>query len=137
MTKYDYLRLPKKLSGQISYMTDRIESLKDRARGYKSADNSPAISGTRDPFKSQGFIVSYAGLEDEREKKIEEFNRVSANIQQAIERLSSDDYREILTLRFLQGWDIDTIAQYMGYCEATISKKIRSAMDSLPLTPDF
>ena len=43
----------------------------------------------------------------------------------------SDDVREILVLRYMLGWKVKQVAQYLGMTDNNVSVKIRRALKSL------
>ena len=116
MDAKEFLERPYILKQRVDTMCRRIEELEPKAYRSTRPIDAEAVSGTIDPHARESAIAELADLRTELHYDFEEFKQIRIEVQDAIDKLYPDHYKEhrIFGRRYLLGWTWSRIAREYG-----------------------
>lgn len=133
MTAKEYLMQVQKLEYKISRMKLRSEEYERLSHSIAGPnyDREP-VSGTRNldaPFVK--WILKKADLDREIESLEEKLVNLKAEIMLTIEKLDSEDYKNVLVMHYINGLPFVEIAEKLYLSESTVFRWHRCGLESL------
>lgn len=133
MTAKEYLMQVQKLEYKISRMKLRSEEYERLSHSIAGPnyDREP-VSGTRNldaPFVK--WILKKADLDREIESLEEKLVNLKAEIMLTIEKLDSEDYKNVLVMHYINGLPFSEIAENLYVSESTVFRWHRCGLESL------
>lgn len=133
MTAKEYLMQVQKLEYKISRMKLRSEEYERLSHSIAGPnyDREP-VSGTRNldaPFVK--WILKKADLDREIESLEEKLVNLKAEIVLTIEKLDSEDYKNVLVMHYINGLPFSDIAESLYVSESTVFRWHRYGLKSL------
>lgn len=113
MTAKEYLQQGYRLARGIRFKRERILELRELAGRSTSTYSAERMSGTTGRSRLESCIC----LIDEFEREIDEDLKKLSKIQAYIAKVDHLDYRQLLELRYVDGFTWERIAEKMGYTE--------------------
>lgn len=133
MTAKEYLMQVQKLEYKTSRMKLRSEEYERLSHSIAGPnyDREP-VSGTRNldaPFVK--WILKKADLDREIESLEEKLVNLKAEIVLTIEKLDSEDYKNVLVMHYINGLPFSDIAESLYVSESTVFRWHRYGLESL------
>ena len=133
MTAKEYLMQVQKLEYKISRMKLRSEEYERLSHSIAGPnyDREP-VSGTRNldaPFVK--WIMKKADIDREIESLEEKLVNLKAEIMLTIEKLDSEDYKNVLVMHYINGLPFSDIAESLYVSESTVFRWHRYGLESL------
>jgi len=133
MTAKEYLMQVQKLEYKISRMKLRSEEYERLSHSIPGPnyDREP-VSGTRNldaPFIK--WIMKKADIDREIEYLEEKLVNLKAEIMLTIEKLDSEDYKNVLVMHYINGLPFGEIAENLYVSESTVFRWHRYGLESL------
>ena len=133
MTAKEYLMQVQKLEYKISRMKLRSEEYERLSHSIAGPnyDREP-VSGTRNldaPFVK--WILKKADLDREIESLEEKLVNLKAEIMLTIEKLDSEDYKNVLVMHYINGLPFVEVAEKLYLSESTVFRWHRCGLESL------
>lgn len=133
MTAKEYLMQVQKLEYKISRMKLRSEEYERLSHSIPGPNyDRELVSGTRNldaPFVK--WIMKKADIDREIESLEEKLVNLKAEIMLTIERLDSEDYKNVLVMHYINGLPFVEIAEKLYLSESTVFRWHRSGLESL------
>lgn len=112
----------KEYLGQLQRKDAKINSLLARQRRYRElASRCTAVyrdgpgGGQRYTSSTEEYVCKIVDLEHEIDRRIDEYVDTTREIERLILSLEDPRYREVLQLRYINGWSWPRIADEMHY----------------------
>lgn len=112
-----YLRQVTDAEKRIQGYYDRIGKYRNSAMSATSRIDAINSGGTSARSKLEEGIVAAIDLERELQQKIAEQSDLVAKVTSEIESVKNIRHRDLLSLRYLNGWSWKRIADWMGFAE--------------------
>lgn len=133
MTAKEYLMQVQKLEYKISRMKLRSEEYERLSHSIPGPNyDREFVSGRRNldaPFVK--WILKKADIDREIESLEEKLVNLKAEVMLAIERLDSEDYKNVLVMHYINGLPFVEIAEKLYLSESTVFRWHRSGLESL------
>lgn len=113
MTTKEYLQQPYYFDKLIKYKLEEIEKLENMII-YKSPQFKESVSGG-EAVPPDERLSKLVELKNELEKEINEMLQIKQDISSLINKIVENNYRTMLTLRYLNYKSFEEIAVIMGY----------------------
>ena len=121
-----YLAQVRRLDVRITTKLAEWNRLRDMQDSRHRSYNSMPRSGRRRDWTN--LVVRIAAVEAEAAQLRREQNALKAEIEQQIDMLPDERYRDLLECRYLMLWDWRKIAKVMNYSESHVFRLHRAAL---------
>ncbi len=116
MQAKQYLKKIKRLDSFVKAKQEELEEIKCRIESIGSIDYSAdKIQSSPNPDKLLDGIIKLMEVEKRYDKAIQDLYNLKAEAEERIEGIHNDDYRLLLTLRYLRFKTFEEIAVEMGF----------------------
>ena len=119
---------------QITNQLQRLESLKALATKATAVFNAEPVTGTRDPHKMDKLIARIVDLEREVNADIDRLVELKAELHALIASIPYRNCQVVLTLRYLNFYKWNSIADSMGCSVRTVHNIHKKAITFLEET---
>ena len=101
---------------------EQIEEIRTRATSVGGIRYDKISVQTSPRNAMESFVIQLEKAEKKQLEVLSEYYSTYANIQAQIAAISPEVYRQILTLRYLDGMKLERIADLMGYSDVYVRK---------------
>ena len=101
---------------------EQIEEIRTRATSVGGIRYDKISVQTSPRNAMESFVIQLEKAEKKQLEVLSEYYSTYANIQAQIAAISPEIYRQILTLRYLDGMKLERIADLMGYSDVYVRK---------------
>ena len=115
MTANEYLQGTYSLTRGIRFKKERIQQLRELAESVGGSIISGSVKGSRKSNSLEDSVLAIEELEREIYDDVLNMCRKEREIRTLIEREQNPDYRQLLELRYLNGYTWERIADEMNY----------------------
>lgn len=122
MTAKRYLSQALFLRSMIRRCEEQIEEIRTRATSVGGIRYDKISVQTSPRNAMESFVIQLEKAEKKQLEVLSEYYSTYANIQAQIAAISPEVYRQILTLRYLDGMKLERIADLMGYSDVYVRK---------------
>ena len=122
MTAKRYLSQALFLRSMIRRCEEQIEEIRTRATSVGGIRYDKISVQTSPRNAMESFVIQLEKAEKKQLEVLGEYYSTYANIQAQIAAISQEIYRQILTLRYLDGMKLERIADLMGYSDVYVRK---------------
>ena len=122
MTAKRYLSQALFLRSMIRRCEEQIEEIRTRATSVGGIRYDKISVQTSPRNAMESFVIQLEKAEKKQLEVLSEYYSTYANIQAQIAAISPEIYRQILTLRYLDGMKLERIADLMGYSDVYVRK---------------
>ena len=122
MTAKRYLSQTLFLRSMIRRCEEQIEEIRTRATSVGGIRYDKISVQTSPRNAMESFVIQLEKAEKKQLEVLSEYYSTYANIQAQIAAISPEVYRQILTLRYLDGMKLERIADLMGYSDVYVRK---------------
>ena len=122
MTAKRYLSQALFLRSMIRRCEEQIEEIRTRATSVGGIRYDKISVQTSPRNAMESFVIQLEKAEKKQLEVLGEYYSTYANIQAQIAAISPEIYRQILTLRYLDGMKLERIADLMGYSDVYVRK---------------
>ena len=122
MTAKRYLSQAIFLRSMIRRVEEQIEEIRTRATSVGGIRYDKISVQTSPRNAMESFVIQLEKAEKKQLEVLSEYYSTYANIQAQIAAISPEVYRQILTLRYLDGMKLERIADLMGYSDVYVRK---------------
>lgn len=126
-----YLRQIKWLGGIINSKTEQLKDLRNTAYSISGNEADERVQTSMKLDKIGGVISKIVDLENELNKRIDEFVDLKAEVTAKIDAVPDTDCRLLLMLRYLNFKTWEEIAEEMNYSYQWVHKIHNKALKSL------
>ena len=122
MTAKRYLSQALFLRSMIRRCEEQIEEIRTRAASVGGIRYDKISVQTSPRNAMESFVIQLEKAEKKQLEVLSEYYSTYANIQAQIAAISPEIYRQILTLRYLDGMKLERIADLLGYSDVYVRK---------------
>ena len=122
MTAKRYLSQAIFLRSMIRRVEEQIEEIRTRATSVGGIRYDKISVQTSPHNAMESFVIQLEKAEKKQLEVLSEYYSTYANIQAQIAAISPEVYRQILTLRYLDGMKLERIADLLGYSDVYVRK---------------
>lgn len=122
MTAKRYLSQALFLRSMIRRCEEQIEEIRTRATSVGGIRYDKISVQTSPRNAMESFVIQLEKAEKKQLEVLGEYYSTYANIQAQIAAISPEIYRQILTLRYLDGMKLERIADLLGYSDVYVRK---------------
>lgn len=122
MTAKRYLSQALFLRSMIRRCEEQIEEIRTRATSVGGIRYDKISVQTSPRNAMESFVIQLEKAEKKQLEVLSEYYSTYANIQAQIAAISPEIYRQILTLRYLDGMKLERIADLLGYSDVYVRK---------------
>lgn len=122
MTAKRYLSQAIFLRSMIRRCEEQIEEIRTRATSVGGIRYDKISVQTSPRNAMESFVIQLEKAEKKQLEVLGEYYSTYANIQAQIAAISPEIYRQILTLRYLDGMKLERIADLLGYSDVYVRK---------------
>lgn len=122
MTAKRYLSQALFLRSMIRRVEEQIEEIRTRAASVGGIRYDKINVQSTPQNTMEQFIIQLEKAEKKQLEVLSEYYSTYANIQSQIATISPEVYRQILTLRYLDGMKLERIADLLGYSDVYVRK---------------
>ena len=122
MTAKRYLSQALFLRSMIRRCEEQIEEIRTRATSVGGIRYDKISVQTSPRNAMESFVIQLEKAEKKQLEVLSEYYSTYANIQAQIAAISPEVYRQILTLRYLDGMKLERIADLLGYSDVYVRK---------------
>lgn len=122
MTAKRYLSQALFLRSMIRRAEEQIEEIRTRAASVGGIRYDKINVQTSPRNAMESFVIQLEKAEKKQLEVLGEYYSTYANIQAQIAAISPEIYRQILTLRYLDGMKLERIADLLGYSDVYVRK---------------
>ena len=122
MTAKRYLSQTLFLRSMIRRCEEQIEEIRTRATSVGGIRYDKISVQTSPHNAMESFVIQLEKAEKKQLEVLSEYYSTYANIQAQIAAISPEVYRQILTLRYLDGMKLERIADLLGYSDVYVRK---------------
>ena len=101
---------------------EQIEEIRTRATSVGGIRYDKISVQTSPRNAMESFVIQLEKAEKKQLEVLSEYYSTYANIQAQIAAISPEIYRQILTLRYLDGMKLERIADLLGYSDVYVRK---------------
>ena len=101
---------------------EQIEEIRTRAASVGGIRYDKISVQTSPRNAMESFVIQLEKAEKKQLEVLSEYYSTYANIQAQIAAISPEVYRQILTLRYLDGMKLERIADLLGYSDVYVRK---------------
>lgn len=113
---------------KIESMFERIQELKERSVNITSTIHNVKVQTSRRNDKLASNIACMVDLQNELVRKTDKLINLQSEVMHKIDSLENDDYRLLLTLRYLNFKPWNRIADEMGFTYSWIHRTHERAL---------
>ena len=106
----------------IRRVEEQIEEIRTRATSVGGIRYDKISVQTSPRNAMESFVIQLEKAEKKQLEVLGEYYSTYANIQAQIAAISPEIYRQILTLRYLDGMKLERIADLLGYSDVYVRK---------------
>ena len=129
MNTKEYLSQVERYNMQINNNIAEISRLRLLATSISVATDKENISASGNKDKLGGIVAKIVDLEHETNELIDDYINKRNHIIEQINAMKNNKYYDVLTLRFVNGFKINQIADELLYSEDSIKRIQREAMN--------
>ena len=122
MTAKRYLSQALFLRSMIRRCEEQIEEIRTRATSVGGIRYDKISVQSTPQNAMEQFVIQLEKAEKKQLEVLGEYYSTYANIQAQIAAISPEIYRQILTLRYLDGMKLERIADLLGYSDVYVRK---------------
>lgn len=132
MTAKNYLKQANILELKITTIATKIEKLRDISNNISRIYNDD-ITGNANTNKIENIICSIVQLEYELKNIITQYIQKIKEIQEKINYIKNDTYKNILRLKYIDNLSMENISELLNYTERHLYRLEKNALKELEL----
>lgn len=129
MNTKEYLSQVERYNMQINNNIAEISRLRLLATSISVATDKENISASGNKDKLGGIVAKIVDLEHETDELVDDYINKRNHIIEQINAMKNNKYYDVLTLRFVNGFKINQIADELLYSEDSVKRIQREAMN--------